>query len=592
MRSTFWVDIEDATGVVLGVIKSAVEWRQVRRLSRAGNFSFRMPAGDPAAALVQRKRVARCYTIIAGAVAEVGAGVIDHLSFRDQGAERVLSVSGDDLLRELTVLTVGKLCLGGYRLATTGSLQQIKQKAFPAGWSFDTLSPHSYNTTAMEVYRQMNYETALAALAKVADLTGEFFILGEGRQVRWLRKETLDAPFYATQVRAAWATPDSNVAAITELSYDNDSYDQATRCYAVGGSFSATNRDPDGNPWQTISGVITLADAYGEYARGALTLPPGFTMEYDLDETLTNRYYIKHQATEDVVGRIDRFQSWADIKPIDGFSANEIMICSKQLALAACEWLGQRINGQTSVTVGLAGAQGQLLPGSLLRVLYRAVTDGVAELDLWGTNLLVLEATTLIDQTGLHTVEARAVDYGRWPRTNDELFADLVDRMRYMGVIGGVSEAMFQQALDEGMATHVLSFRGNDGVPVFRFEANPVTGVEYGVIGHPTQPRIEWTANVGITIAGSAIAPVLRASASWYPGDIDSMTAQATDVEVVGVEPGDTILAAHDMMPRNSLIISALCWQANEVRALIFNAEGGKVNVGDGTLHLTIFKRP
>ena len=74
--SAFWIDIEAQYGVKLGTIRTASEWRQVRRLSRAGEFSFTMPAGDPQAALIVRKRVARCFTIQDGTLVEIGSGKV------------------------------------------------------------------------------------------------------------------------------------------------------------------------------------------------------------------------------------------------------------------------------------------------------------------------------------------------------------------------------------------------------------------------------------------------------------------------------------------------------------------------------------
>lgn len=591
--TAFWVDIESQYGGKVGTIRTASEWRQVRRLSRAGEFSFTMPSGDPQAALIARKRVARCFTIQEGVLVEVGSGIIDRISHRDTGGERVLSIEGGDLLRELTNRTVGKLTLGGYKIATTNSLNQIKTKAFPAGWTYDTTSEHSYITTEQEVYHPLNNETALAALAKVSDLTGEYFILGAGRKVRWLRKHVLTPPFRAIQQRATWAAHDAGTAHITSISYETDTYEQCSRCYAMGGTFSATNYGPDGEPWLTISGQLTLEDAYREYLTGAFTLPAGFTMEFDLDETLTPRYYIFHEATETSIGRIERYQSWADIKPVDGFSAAEIMVCSKQLALTACEWLRQRINGQTTVSIGLAGARGDLLPGSLLPVQYRAVTDGVVELNLWDATLFVLETTVLLDTSGLHTVAAQVVDYGRWPRTNDEMFADLSDALRYLAAVtGGLPANQFQQAMETGVLSRLLEVRGVDGVPFFRAEGNPETGTESGVFGHPTQHRIEWDRTNGVRIAGAQIAPVLRANVTWNPENMADAAVTSTNIEVMGAELGDVVLAAHDKITSEEVIVSAHVRGADTVMVTIHNKTGSNLNIDSGTLYVTVFKRP
>ena len=555
VRATFWIVIEDSSGVPQGYIRSASDWRQVRRLNRAGSFSFSMPAGDSAAGLVVRKRIARCYTVHDGAVIEVGAGIIDRITFNDSGAERMLQVDGGDMLRELTYRTVGRLTIGGYREATKGGLTQIKNKAFPAGWAYDTTSEHSYNTTERAIYQPLNNETALAALSKLADLTGENFILGAGRTVRWLRRQTLTAPFQIMQHRAAWSF-DAENALITSISYDTDTYEQCSRVYAVGGNFSSTNYDPDGNPWITISGQLTMEDAYREYIAGAFLLPAGYTLERDQDESLTWRYYVNHAATQASIGRIDRFESWSEIKPIDGFSAAEIMVCSKHLVLTAVEYLRQRIEGQTTVDVGLAGGNAILLPGTALRVFYRAVTDGYTELDLWGVDLLVLESTTQIDAAGLRTASIQATTYGRWPRTDGEVMGDMQNTLRYLAALtvglpnGAMQQALGQgvaSALGQGVASQLLEVRGVDGVPILRWEGNTETGAESGTIGHPTQPHIEWSRVDGLLIAGVPVANLV-AQAGMGAGAVrveaTPYTMAVNDCIVIATASNDLTLPA------------------------------------------------
>ena len=100
----FWIDIENISGEKQGEgpIWSALHWRSVKRLDRAGEFSFEMPATDKRSSLVQSRRVARCYAVINGVVTEVGAGRIDSISVRvPEDGHPLLVVSGPDLLAEL-----------------------------------------------------------------------------------------------------------------------------------------------------------------------------------------------------------------------------------------------------------------------------------------------------------------------------------------------------------------------------------------------------------------------------------------------------------------------------------------------------------
>lgn len=123
------------------------------------------------------------------------------------------------------------------------------------------------------------------------------------------------------------------------------------------------------------------------------------------------------------------------------------------------------------------------------------------------------------------------------------------------------------------------------GVPLF-----VVSRVaQYGRIGAPTIPGIEWDANE-VRVAGAPVAPVLRHEEAWTPGPINSMEVAIWDVTVPGAMPGDVVGAAHNMMPRNALLISAFCWSADNVRVVIFNTEHGQVNVPEGTLRVMVWK--
>lgn len=123
------------------------------------------------------------------------------------------------------------------------------------------------------------------------------------------------------------------------------------------------------------------------------------------------------------------------------------------------------------------------------------------------------------------------------------------------------------------------------GVPLF-----VVSRVaQYGRIGAPTIPGIEWDANE-VRVAGAPVAPVLRHEETWTPGPINSMDVAIWDVTVPGAMPGDFVGAAHDMMSSNALLISAFCWSADNVRVVIFNTEHGQVNVPEGTLRVMVWK--
>ena len=100
-----WINVTDSLDNVLGEgpIISATKFERARLLDRAGTFSFAMPAADPRAALLQPKRIIHCYGMKNGAVTKLGAGIVDHIELTPNPNGSVdISVSGDDLLRELT----------------------------------------------------------------------------------------------------------------------------------------------------------------------------------------------------------------------------------------------------------------------------------------------------------------------------------------------------------------------------------------------------------------------------------------------------------------------------------------------------------
>lgn len=113
-----WIDVENASGTRYGdgPIRTATSWTSTRRLDRAGEFSFTMPASDPrllcsdGTALLQHKRVVRCWAADADGIREKGAGIIDTIEWNvDASGATMLTVAGSDLLRELANRTVGDL---------------------------------------------------------------------------------------------------------------------------------------------------------------------------------------------------------------------------------------------------------------------------------------------------------------------------------------------------------------------------------------------------------------------------------------------------------------------------------------------------
>lgn len=105
-----WIEIEEADGTKLGVIATARRWQHHALVDKAGTISFEMPAGDPAAALLQGRRRARCYAVINGLIEEQGGGIVDQINVAP-GRPSMLRMSGPDLLGELGERSVMELAI-------------------------------------------------------------------------------------------------------------------------------------------------------------------------------------------------------------------------------------------------------------------------------------------------------------------------------------------------------------------------------------------------------------------------------------------------------------------------------------------------
>ena len=109
--------------------------------------------------------------------------------------------------------------------------------------------------------------------------------------------------------------------------------------------------------------------------------------------------------------------------------------------------------------------------------------------------------------------------------------------------------------------------------------------------GPSTMPHIEYD-GAAVLVAGSPIAPVLRASKSWTPGAIGDEAVATTTITVTGATTADPAIAAHTELGGGDFIISAYVQDANVVRVLILNKAGELLTVGSGTLYVTVFKNP
>lgn len=426
----FYIDIENSAGQRQGSgpITSASQWRYTARMDKAGNFDFVMPASDPKAILVQKKRIARAYARINGAWTEVGAGIIDRIEKQPQAdGSVVLRVSGDDLVRELTYRSVLNLKLYNDGLAVSHSVALAATGAYaPSGWTFapDSSPPND------SVYGYFNGETVLAAMVKIADKSQNHFYRGVGRSL------VFASSFAPSGVRAIQAHGDlaSETCAIVNLTEQIDTYDLITRIY------------PRGSGNANVQLTLRATDR---------SAPSGYTLN-------TSQNYIENDTATANYGRIERQIDFRDIGPIANTDA-DIEAASNMLFDAALEYLKRNSTEleQATYTLQVAGCSQLLRPMQSIKVVYRDLTAG---LDI-NTDLNILEATWQVSTDGVYTTDLIVSNADRWPSSDVSTIVD------------SIAEGHVYQALPQLNAnSYVTAYTKNvdeNNMAAFRFRFGP-----------------------------------------------------------------------------------------------------------------------
>ena len=381
----FYIDIEDAAGNKLGPgpITSAAKWTYTARADRAGSFSLEMPAQDPKASLVQRKRKARAWALLKDGVwSEVGSGIIDNIQ-RSPGDDGLvwLTASGDGELRELANRSVGLLDLagGGAGVTHAAALSAIGG-AVATGWTLTPASSPANNY----IYGRFAGESVLSALVAVASKTQTHFYRSGPRAV------TFASAFTSSGVRAIQAAGDlvPETAAIVDLTEQIDTFDLITRIVPLG----AGNGDAR----------LTLAAS----SRAA---PGGYTLNKPAN-------YLQHNASVTSFGVIDApWIEFKDVRPISNTDA-DLQAAADMLFDQALKELNRRALDMQVATyaVTLAGCTKLLRPLQSLRLVYRDIESGI-DVD---RDLNILAATWEVDADGIQTTAVELSSSDLWPQSD------------------------------------------------------------------------------------------------------------------------------------------------------------------------------
>ncbi len=369
------VEVYDSADARQGTIASVTNWRSSSRLDRAGTFSFPMPATDGKSTLIAAKEVVKIFKIINDTRTQVGAGVIDKDQMSPEGGERgtMLTVAGDNLLRQLTDVSVGFLEISdGSGGGATTALADIMAFA-PAGWALATGNP-GYATTAATVYANFAGESVLEALTKVAEKTGEHFRIGDGKEVFWLRNDNPDGGVKAIQSQSPEATASATTCLISSLSLNTSSYEIVSRIY----------------PYGAGTGKARLSLETTTESAGA-----GFTLS-------TGSNYLQKTSTHTTYGLIERYVAFKDIAPISN-TDTDVQTASDVLFAAAENYLNNHDAEIVSYNLRVEDLEAVLEPGETIRVVYRGWVDDYKWIDI-DESLYILEVNTEIDEQGIKTV--------------------------------------------------------------------------------------------------------------------------------------------------------------------------------------------
>ncbi len=471
------VDLESQNGTKVGPGPlAALTWKHVARLDRGGSIAFDVPAISDRTSILALRRYARCYGQVGGTRTELGLGIIDSLDI-DTDA-RQITVSGDDLLRELAMRTVSFLELknaGATPMSLSDALDAILTACNVSAdpdWTLDRTTYASTGTTT-------NTSTTISSVTNISNWTGREGapIFGTnipaGATVVSVGASSLVISAAATATAAGVALARTQVfyvfagesvlasfnkvAEMTGTHWRLGTGRQIVWLYnvqpssgiraVIGADPQAAESNPDiclitgldyiQDSSEVISHLFPKGSGSGADAMRLAndahpgtpdpnittrTAPAGYTLDLDAN-------VLRRDAAETDYGFYSRHQSFSDIGPTvnttDANYATALVNARNTLFDAALEHLRAHSYPQDTYRLDIAKLDRLILPGETIRVIYRGWVDGYKWVDI-DTDLLVLESTTEITDAGIHTPGLVVATIDRWPANDVELLVKLL----------------------------------------------------------------------------------------------------------------------------------------------------------------------
>lgn len=399
MDLMFYVDIEDRLGnkVGSGPIHNALSWSSALRMSRAGSFSFAMPASDPQRSIVEEKQIVRCHAITESGPVEIGSGVIDSIGTRPSSDGNViLDISGNDLLSETGYRSVHfqQLQSAGSGVSHAAAVATLSGYV-PAGWTL-TADPSPPND---DIYYQFAGETTLAGIIKLAELSGVEFYLDSNRTI------VFSDTWSDTGIRAIELPVNPNIGDpatcyISEISIVDDSFELMTRIYPYGAGDTST--------------TFGLAGT-------TRTAPAGYTLN-------TGQNYIVNDGLESTYGIIERVAQYRDVEKLGAAPADDVAAANTLFDVALAE-LKRDSQVARYFDLSITHCNQVLRPLQQIRCIFRRVVDGEVIEDI-NQLLNIIESIITIDERGLRTSRLQVGTVGRVPRRDTDPIVRLVQNSK------------------------------------------------------------------------------------------------------------------------------------------------------------------
>jgi hypothetical protein len=252
------------------------------------------------------------------------------------------------------------------------------------------------------IYLQCSDESVLEMLIRVAEATGEHFILSpDGRKVLWLGNDERQLELRAvSNVNPVEVAGVDQIAIITDIAEIEDSSDVVSRVYPYGAGMGGSR--------------VTLASATTEP-------PSGYTVS-------TADNYVQRTAAVTALGVVETARSWSDIVEQADDTTAAAQSAANILLIQAVNWLSTHSATSTDRLTGdvprfyelaLAKCERLLLPGYKLRVVHHRWVDGyhavAIDRDLW-----ITAATWRVGANGAETVRLAVATVDR-AAVNDAL---------------------------------------------------------------------------------------------------------------------------------------------------------------------------